>query len=182
MLLFTASDFTFTTRHILSWASFLLWLSRFFPSGAFFPLFSYWPRGLIFQWHIFLLFHTVSYCSWALGEEGNWDPRRLRCLCAAPIWGPQLQAQNLLLSGSPVPSTLSPLGGNSQAWYNPAWHWTWMVTALSEALFPLDLRDASLLVRHLPGQPLLPSACGLTSPPHLSTLDHPRANTVLLSP
>ena len=57
-----------------------------------------------------------------------------------------------------------------------------MAAALSEALFPLDLRDASLLVPHLPGRLLLPSACGLTSPPHLSTLDHPRANTAFLSP
>ena len=44
ILFFTASDFTFTTRHIHNWALFLLWLSFFIPFGAISPLFSsaYW--------------------------------------------------------------------------------------------------------------------------------------------
>ena len=44
VLFFTASDFTFTTRHIHTWALFLLWLSLFIPSGVFlcsFPV-AYW--------------------------------------------------------------------------------------------------------------------------------------------
>ena len=34
VLFFTASDFTFTTRHIHTWASFPLWPSHFILSGA----------------------------------------------------------------------------------------------------------------------------------------------------
>ena len=54
ILFFTASDFTFTTRHIHNWASFPLWPSRFILSGAFsdcLPLFprsilnTFWPGG-----------------------------------------------------------------------------------------------------------------------------------------
>ena len=54
--------FTFTARHIHSWALFLLWLSLFIPSGAISPLFSskildtYWPGWFISQCHIFCLF------------------------------------------------------------------------------------------------------------------------------
>ena len=68
ILFFTASDFTFTTRHNHSWASFLLWLSHFILSGvlhncpSFFPssiLDTFWPGELIFQYHIFLPYHTV---------------------------------------------------------------------------------------------------------------------------
>ena len=61
---------TFTTRHIDSWVSFLLWLSHFILSGAIrnrpllFPstiVDTFWPGGggLIFCCHIFLLFHTI---------------------------------------------------------------------------------------------------------------------------
>ena len=62
---FTASDFTFTTRHIHSWVLFLLWLSLFIPSGAISRLFSSSilstcrPGELIFQCPIFLPFHIV---------------------------------------------------------------------------------------------------------------------------
>ena len=44
ILLFTALDFTFTTRHIQNWVSFLLWLSLFILSGAIPPVFpvAYW--------------------------------------------------------------------------------------------------------------------------------------------
>ena len=65
ILFFTASDFTFTSRHIHSWALFPLWLSPFIPSGAISPLLSssilgtYQPGEFIFQCHIFLPFHTV---------------------------------------------------------------------------------------------------------------------------
>ena len=68
ILFFTASDSTFTTRHIHNWASFLRWprcfiLSRtisncclLFPSSI---LGAFWPRGFIFWCHIFLPFHDV---------------------------------------------------------------------------------------------------------------------------
>ena len=64
MLFFTTLDFTFTTRHILNWASFplgpassfFLKLSLLFPSSI---LDTYQPRELIFWYHIFLPFHTV---------------------------------------------------------------------------------------------------------------------------
>ena len=65
ILFFTASDFTFTSRHIHSWALFPLWLSPFIPSGAISPLLSssilgtYQPGEFIFQCHIFLPFHSV---------------------------------------------------------------------------------------------------------------------------
>ena len=69
MLFFTASDFTFTTRHIHNWASFLPWSTLFIlsrtisllcPSNI---LDTYQPGGLIFWCHIFLLFHIVSQSS-----------------------------------------------------------------------------------------------------------------------
>ena len=65
ILFFTASHFTFTTRHIHNQASFLLWFSLFILSEAISPLFpssildTYQPGGLIFQCHTFLPFHTV---------------------------------------------------------------------------------------------------------------------------
>ena len=56
---------TFTTRHIHKWASFLVWFRLFIPSVASSLLFSnsilctYWPGEFIFQCHIFVPFHTV---------------------------------------------------------------------------------------------------------------------------
>ena len=64
MKYFTALDFTSITSHIHSCALFLLWLSLFILSGAVSPLFSssilgtYWPGEFIFQYPIFLPFHT----------------------------------------------------------------------------------------------------------------------------
>ena len=62
ILFFTASDFTFTTRHVHSWALFLLWLTLFITSGAVSLLFSSSmlgtcrPGRVIFQCHTFCLF------------------------------------------------------------------------------------------------------------------------------
>ena len=65
---FTASNFTFTTRHIHSWVSFLLWPNCFILPGAINncpPLFpssmldTFWPGGLIFWHHIFFPFDTI---------------------------------------------------------------------------------------------------------------------------
>ena len=64
-ILFTASNFTFTTRHIHKRALFLLWLSLFISFGAISLLLSrsilgvYRPGEFIFQCPIFLPFHTV---------------------------------------------------------------------------------------------------------------------------
>ena len=69
VLFFTALEFTFTTRHIHHWTSFLLWPICFIFSRAisnhtpFFPrsiLDTFQSGGLIFWCHIFLLFHTVQ--------------------------------------------------------------------------------------------------------------------------
>ena len=64
ILFFTASNFSFTTRHIHNWASFLLWPSLPFFLELFFHSFSVhfghlltW--SLIFWCHVFLPFHTV---------------------------------------------------------------------------------------------------------------------------
>ena len=68
ILFYTALDFTFTTRQICNPALFPLWPTCFILSGAisncrlFFLsslLDTFQPRGLIFQCHIFLPFHTV---------------------------------------------------------------------------------------------------------------------------
>ena len=62
---FTALDFAFTTRHIHTWSSFLLWLNLFILSGGISLLFpssildTYQPGLLIFQCHICLPFHTL---------------------------------------------------------------------------------------------------------------------------
>ena len=67
ILFFTTLDFTFITRHIHNWASFLLWPSSFILSGAIsscpllFPsniLDIFQLGGLIFWCHIFLPFYT----------------------------------------------------------------------------------------------------------------------------
>ena len=64
ILFFTASDFTSISSHIHNWALFLLWLC----SSFFLELFLHssplahrhlLTREFIFQWHIFLPFHTV---------------------------------------------------------------------------------------------------------------------------
>ena len=65
VLLFTASDFTFTTSHIHNWVLLPLCLSLFNPSGVISALLSsiilgtYQPGEFIFQCCIFLPFHTV---------------------------------------------------------------------------------------------------------------------------
>ena len=68
ILFFTASDFTFTTRYIHNWASFLLWPTCFILTGAVHncpPLFpssildTYWPGVLIFQFHTFFFFYIL---------------------------------------------------------------------------------------------------------------------------
>ena len=65
ILFFTALDFTSITRHIHNWVLFLLWLCLFILSGVISPLISssiqgtYQPGEFIFQYPIFLPFHTV---------------------------------------------------------------------------------------------------------------------------
>ena len=68
ILFFAASDFTFITRHIHNWVSYLLCPSRFIPSGDIgnsFPLLPsstldiFRPEGLILWYHNFLAFYTV---------------------------------------------------------------------------------------------------------------------------
>ena len=63
-------DFSFTTRHICTWASLLLWPGHFILSGTVSdcpPLFSstivetFWPGELISWCHISLPFHTVHW-------------------------------------------------------------------------------------------------------------------------
>ena len=80
ILFFTASGFTFITRHIHSWASFLLWPSHFILSGAvsncllLFPssiLDIFWPGelgvrdegGYVCYFPVLYLF-TFFYCPW----------------------------------------------------------------------------------------------------------------------
>ena len=60
------------TSCIHNWVLFLLWLHLVILSEAIFPLFSssilgyYWPGEFIFQFHIFLPFHTVKLYDWIL--------------------------------------------------------------------------------------------------------------------
>ena len=74
ILFFAASDFTFITRHIHNWASFPLWPSCFFLSGAvrssplLFPssiLDTHWPRGLsVISFCPFIHFMRFSQVYW----------------------------------------------------------------------------------------------------------------------
>ena len=113
ILLFTASDLTFTTRHIYSRLSSPLWPSHFILSGAISncPLLllssildTFWPEGLIFQRHIFLPYHivhgvlTARILEWFAIPSSS-GPRFVRTLCYDP----------------PV------LGG--PAWHNSQFHW-----------------------------------------------------------
>ena len=65
ILLFTASDLASITSHIHSWVLFLLWFHPFILSGVLSPLISssilctYRPGEFLFQYPIFLPFHTV---------------------------------------------------------------------------------------------------------------------------
>ena len=65
ILLFTASEFATITSHIHNWVLYLLWIRLFILSGVISPLISssilgtYRPMELIFQYHIFLPFHTI---------------------------------------------------------------------------------------------------------------------------
>ena len=65
ILLFTALDFTSITSHIHNWVLLLLLLHLFILSGVISSLISsstlvtYWPGEFIFQYSIFLPFHTV---------------------------------------------------------------------------------------------------------------------------
>ena len=100
---------TFTTRHIHSWASFLLCPSCFILSGAvgncppFFPssvLDTFWTGRLPFWCHIFLPFHTVReqcetythYLYKTSNQQGTTAQHRDLCsmlcgdLCGRRIW------------------------------------------------------------------------------------------------
>ena len=65
ILLFTASDLASITSRIHNWALFLLWLHPFILSGVISPLIfssilgTYRPGEILFQYPIFLPFHTV---------------------------------------------------------------------------------------------------------------------------
>ena len=84
---FRASDFTFTTRYICSWALFPLWLSLFVPFAAISLLLSssilgtYQPAEFIFQCHIFLPFRTV---------HGDLKARMLKWFAILPDQGSNL--------------------------------------------------------------------------------------------
>ena len=79
VLFFTASDFTFTTRHVHTWALFLLWLSLFIPSEVFlcsFPV-AYWaptnlgsPSFSVISFCLFILFVGFS----RQGQRRQWHP------------------------------------------------------------------------------------------------------------
>ena len=81
-LFFTALDYTFTTRNIYNWASFLPWLSLFSPSGAISLILSssvldtYQPGRFMVQCHILLLFILF------IGSS------RQECRCGLPFPSP----------------------------------------------------------------------------------------------
>ena len=96
ILLFTALDFTFTTRHIHNWRCFCFW-----PASSFFlELFlcsspvAYWTSthlggGLIFWCHIFLPFHTV---------HGVLEARILEWFAIPFSSGPRFITDSMLMS------------------------------------------------------------------------------------
>ena len=97
ILFFTALDFTFATRHIHHWALFPLRPRCFILSGAISYcsllfhssiLDTFWPEGLIFWYHIFLLFHTVHGVLEAILERVAFSslsgPRFVRTLLYDP--------------------------------------------------------------------------------------------------
>ena len=77
ILFFTAWDFTFTTRHIQNWASFLLWPSHFFLSGAvsscppLFPSLAYWMSSDLGVHLAVSYLFTFSYCLWCSPDKNT---------------------------------------------------------------------------------------------------------------
>ena len=78
-LFFTESDFTFTTRHIHSWSSFLLWPRLFIPIGAVSNCALLFPSSMLdtlcpvrhnFWCHIFLPFHC--FCEFLKARILEW--------------------------------------------------------------------------------------------------------------
>ena len=72
---FTASDFTFTTRHTHSWASFLLWPNHFVLSEAISNCPLFFPSGIL---HIFWpgdssSFSVISFCLFILFMGFSWQ-------------------------------------------------------------------------------------------------------------
>ena len=106
ILIFIVSTFTFTTRHIHSWASFPLWSSHFIltrPISNCSSLFSssildtFWPGGIIFWCHIFFPFHTVHgvlqartlewvAISFSSGPDFVRTPPYDPCVLGGPAW------------------------------------------------------------------------------------------------
>ena len=71
VLFFTASDFTFTTRHSHSCASFLFWPSHFplFGTNSNCPPFFSSNKGYLLTWGVYLpvsYLFAFSHCSWGL--------------------------------------------------------------------------------------------------------------------
>ena len=94
---FTASDFTFTTRHIHNWALFPLWPNCFILFGAISdcpPLFpgnildNFWPQRAHLP--VSYLF-AVSYCSWGsrsktIGVGGHFLVQWTTFCQNSPLW------------------------------------------------------------------------------------------------
>ena len=89
ILLFTASDFTFTTKHIPNWVFFPLWLSLFIPL------------------ELFLCSSPVA--CWALTNLGNYFSVISFCLLIPFMWFSKQEYWCDLLFLSPVGHILSEL-------------------------------------------------------------------------
>ena len=131
MLLFTASDFTSTTRHICNWALFLLWPSHFILSGAISLLFPSsildisWPGGLIFQCHIFFLF--ILFMGFPRQEywSGSPFPSPWTTFCQTSPWPVKARILKWFTIPFSMDHILSELSTNT----SPSW--VWLIASLS---------------------------------------------------
>ena len=125
----TALDFTFTTRHIHTWASFKLWFSLFILSGAISPLFSssilhtYQPGEFIFQYHTFLPFQS----SW--GSQGKNTEVAYHSLLQEMTISQAMTSRDMLFSHSRSVSIPVPKKGNDKECSNH--HTTALISMLA---------------------------------------------------
>ena len=94
ILFFMASHFTFTTRHIHNWVSFLLWPSLFISSGTVYPPFpiGYWISTDLGG----LIFWSFLWWGWKSKKAGlKLNIQKTKIMASGPITSQQIDEEKL---------------------------------------------------------------------------------------